>query len=39
MNVVLKEGCMLQFNFSEIGQRVFLTREAAEKALKENGHA
>ena len=35
MNVELEEGKMLQFNFSDIGERVFLTKEAAEAALKE----
>ena len=34
-NIILGEGKMLQFKFSEIGKRVFLTREEAEKALKE----
>ena len=34
MNVVLGNGCMLQFNFSQIGSTVFLTREAAKKALE-----
>ena len=33
-NIILGEGKMLQFKFSEIGKRVFLTREEAEKALK-----
>lgn len=37
MNVVLGSGRMLQFNFSQIGSLVFLTRETAEKALKESG--
>lgn len=36
MNVELEEGKMLQFNFSDIGERVFLTKEAAEAALKES---
>ena len=31
MNVELSEGRMLQFNFSDIGKRVFLTKEAALK--------
>lgn len=36
INVELKkEGCELQFDFSQIGKDVFLTYEAAEKALKE----
>lgn len=34
-NIILGEGKMLQFKFSEIGKRVFLAREEAEKALKE----
>lgn len=29
MNVELSEGKMLQFNFSDIGKRVFLTRESS----------
>lgn len=33
MNVEIARGKMLQFSFSEIGKRVFLTREAAEQAL------
>lgn len=36
INVELKDGCELQFNFSQIGKDVFLTYEAAEKALKES---
>lgn len=36
INVELKEGCELQFNFSQIGKDVFLTYESAEKALKES---
>lgn len=36
INVELGEGKMLQFNFSDIGERVFLTKEAAEAALKES---
>ena len=35
MNVELSKGRMLQFNFSDIGKRVFLTKEAAEAAMKE----
>lgn len=35
MNVVYENGNMTQFLFSEIGKTVFLTREAAEKALEE----
>lgn len=35
MNVVHENGNMTQFLFSEIGKTVFLTREAAEKALEE----
>lgn len=35
MNVVFKNDNMLSFSFSNIGKRVFLTREEAEKALKE----
>ena len=34
-NIVLGEGKMLQYKFSDIGKAVFLTREEAEKALKE----
>ena len=34
-NIILGEGEMLQFKFSEIGKRVFLTREEAEKALED----
>lgn len=34
---IMNLGCMLQFNFSDIGKTVFLTREAAENALKEMG--
>ena len=34
-NIVLGEGKMLQYKFSDIGKTVFLTREEAEKALKE----
>ena len=34
-NIILGEGKMLQFKFSEIGKRVFLAREEAEKALEE----
>ena len=33
-NIILGEGKMLQFKFSEIGKRVFLAREEAEKALR-----
>ena len=36
MNVLLSERHMLQFDFTEIGNTVFFTREAAEKALKED---
>ena len=35
MNVVFENDNMLQFNFSQIGKTVFLTREEAEKALAE----
>lgn len=35
INVDLKNGHMLQFKFSDIGKRVFITREDAEDALKE----
>ena len=35
MDVELEEGCMIQFYFSQINHDVFLSREAAEKALKE----
>ena len=35
MNVVFKNDNMLSFSFSDIGKRVFLTSEEAEKALKE----
>lgn len=34
---IMNLSCMLQFNFSDIGKTVFLTREAAENALKEMG--
>lgn len=34
MNVTYENGNMTQFLFSEIGKTVFLTREAAEKALE-----
>lgn len=34
-NIILGEGKMLQFKFSEIGKRVFLAREEAEEALME----
>lgn len=34
-NIILGEGKMLQYKFSDIGKTVFLTREEAEKALKE----
>lgn len=34
MNVVYKNGNMLQFNFSDIGKTVFLTKEEAERALE-----
>lgn len=36
MNVVLKNDNMLQFNFSQIGKTVFLTREEAEAKWKED---
>lgn len=35
INADFGNGHMLQFGFSEIGKTVFLTKEAAEKALKE----
>lgn len=35
INVDFGNGHMLQFKFSDIGKRVFLTREEAEAALKE----
>lgn len=37
-NVVYEkdDGCMWQFNFSDIGKTVFLTKEEAEAALKES---
>ena len=34
MNVVFENDNMLQFNFSQIGKTVFLTKEEAEKALE-----
>lgn len=34
-NIILGEGKMLQYKFSDIGTTVFLTKEEAEKALKE----
>ena len=34
MNVEFEKGKMLQFNFSEIGIHVFLTKEDAEVSLK-----
>lgn len=34
INVEFEQGKMLQFNFSEIGKRVFLTRDEALQALK-----
>ena len=34
MNVVLKNDNMLQFNFSQIGKTVFLTKEEAEAELR-----
>lgn len=37
-NIILGDGKMLQFKFSEIGKRVFLAREEAEKALEEMEH-
>ena len=37
LNAEIKNGCMLQFNFSDIGKTVFLTREEAENALAERG--
>lgn len=36
-NIILGEGKMLQYKFSDIGTTVFLTKEEAEKALKRNG--
>lgn len=33
-NIILGEGKMLQYKFSDIGKTVFLTKEEAEKALK-----
>ena len=35
MNVVFENDNMLQFNFSQIGKTVFLTKEEAERALKD----
>lgn len=35
VNVVYPSGRMWQFNFSDFGKTVFLTREEAEKRLKE----
>lgn len=35
MNVVFENDNMLQFNFSQIGKTVFLTKEDAEAKLKE----
>lgn len=35
MNVDFGNGRMLQFNLSDIGKTIFLTREEAEQALKE----
>lgn len=35
MNVDFGNGRMMQFNFSQIGQHVFLTEEEAKAALKE----
>ncbi len=35
VNVEFKSGRMLQFKFSDIGKTVFLTKESAEKALRE----
>ncbi len=35
MHVAFDNGCMFQFWFSDIGKTVFLTKEAAESALKE----
>lgn len=34
MNVKFENGNMLQFNFSQIGKTVFLSKEEAERALK-----
>lgn len=34
IKIMYKNGCMRQFNFSEIGKTVFLTREKAEMELK-----
>ena len=36
MNVELGEGKMLQFRFSDIGKKVFLTKSEAEAASKES---
>lgn len=35
INVAYENGDTLQFNFSDIGKRIFLTKEEAEKRLKE----
>ncbi len=35
MNIAFEDDNMLTFRFSEIGKRVFLSREAAEQALME----
>lgn len=35
INVAYENGNALQFNFSDIGKRIFLTREEAEKAENE----
>lgn len=36
MNIILEKGSMFQFNFSDLGKTVFLTREEAEAALRKN---
>lgn len=38
MNVVFENDNMLEFKFSEIGKRVFLTEEAAKRALEEQNN-
>lgn len=35
MHVAFDNGCMFQFWFSDIGKTIFLTKEAAEAAVKE----
>lgn len=37
INVDLENGHMLQFNFSDIGKTIFLTREEAEAAISKKG--